>query len=292
MAAANPGEEPGPAVRRSWDRRAWAEARPDKVVPTDGAELVAAGGSELHDLGYRDPTQPGCRSSRRPDGGCHRPRRRRRDRARPGSGARRSAWNAADIRGEVEKWVAATGLVADAAVRGELAEDLTARTIAAASRCSTGRTCPSTSGRSPPPHVLDVEADLVDPPRRPRADTPANPQAVPPVEGLDDAQREAVAALAGEAQLVVVEGAAGAGKTTTLAAAKSAVEAAGHRMVVVTPTLKAAQVAAREVGHAGIGRVAGPSARLPVGRRRPLDPGSRHPRRRRRLRRRRPAGRR
>ncbi len=50
---------------------------------------------------------------------------------------------------------------------------------------------------------------------------------------------------------MVVEGAAGAGKTTTLAAAKTAVEAAGHRMLVVTPTLKAAQVAARDVGHAG-----------------------------------------
>jgi hypothetical protein len=28
---ANPGREPGPALRRSWDRRAWADARPDKV---------------------------------------------------------------------------------------------------------------------------------------------------------------------------------------------------------------------------------------------------------------------
>ena len=36
----HPDEEPGPRLRRSWDRRAWAEARPDKVVPTDGAELV------------------------------------------------------------------------------------------------------------------------------------------------------------------------------------------------------------------------------------------------------------
>ena len=32
--AEHPGEEPGPRLRRAWDRRAWAEARPDKVVPT------------------------------------------------------------------------------------------------------------------------------------------------------------------------------------------------------------------------------------------------------------------
>ncbi len=31
---------PGRGLRRAWDRRAWAQARPDKVVPTDGAALV------------------------------------------------------------------------------------------------------------------------------------------------------------------------------------------------------------------------------------------------------------
>jgi exodeoxyribonuclease V alpha subunit len=47
---------------------------------------------------------------------------------------------------------------------------------------------------------------------------------------------------------VVVEGAAGAGKTTTLAAARQLLEARGRGLVVVTPTLKAAKVAATEVG--------------------------------------------
>ena len=46
---------------------------------------------------------------------------------------------------------------------------------------------------------------------------------------------------------MVVEGAAGAGKTTTLAATKTALAARGHRMMVVTPTLKAAEVAAEEI---------------------------------------------
>ena len=44
--------------------------------------------------------------------------------------AGRSAWNAADIRGEVEPLIAAAGVVSDAAVRIELAEDLTARALA------------------------------------------------------------------------------------------------------------------------------------------------------------------
>ena len=49
---------------------------------------------------------------------------------------------------------------------------------------------------------------------------------------------------------MVVEGAAGAGKTTTLAATRVLLEAQGRRLVVVTPTRKAAKVAAREVGAA------------------------------------------
>ena len=40
--ADHPGEEPGPALRQAWDRRAWADARPDKVVPTSGEDLRRA----------------------------------------------------------------------------------------------------------------------------------------------------------------------------------------------------------------------------------------------------------
>ena len=59
--AANPHAEPGPALRRAWDRRAWADARPDKVVPRDGAELTSRWVAELHALGYRDQHRPRCR---------------------------------------------------------------------------------------------------------------------------------------------------------------------------------------------------------------------------------------
>src|SRR5665811_2630356 len=45
-------------------------------------------------------------------------------------GARRSAWNPADARGEVERLIAATGGVIDGVVRRELAEDLAARVVA------------------------------------------------------------------------------------------------------------------------------------------------------------------
>src|SRR5215211_7502598 len=50
--AAHPCESPGPALRRAWDARAWADGRPDKVIPSSGADLTARWRAELADLGY------------------------------------------------------------------------------------------------------------------------------------------------------------------------------------------------------------------------------------------------
>lgn len=66
--------------------------------------------------------------------------------------------------------------------------------------------------------------------------------------GLDPGQARAATAVASTDPLVVVEGAAGAGKTTMLAVAISAAEAGGRATRVVTPTKKAADVVAREIG--------------------------------------------
>jgi exodeoxyribonuclease V alpha subunit len=48
----HPGEEPGPALRQSWDRRAWSDARPDKVVPVSGEDLRRRWIEELSELGF------------------------------------------------------------------------------------------------------------------------------------------------------------------------------------------------------------------------------------------------
>lgn len=66
--------------------------------------------------------------------------------------------------------------------------------------------------------------------------------------GLDGGQARAAAAVASTDPLVVVEGAAGAGKTTMLAVAIGAADAEGRATRVVTPTKKAADVVARELG--------------------------------------------
>src|SRR5919107_2441290 len=56
--AAHPGEQPGPALRRAWDARAWAEGRPDKVTPQSGADLTSRWRAELAALGYHNPAHP------------------------------------------------------------------------------------------------------------------------------------------------------------------------------------------------------------------------------------------
>jgi exodeoxyribonuclease V alpha subunit len=262
--AANPGAEPGPKLRQSWDGRAWAQARPDKVIPKDGAELTKAWVQELYGLGYRDPQMGSTNSGVVTDAG---PRVGALD--RPGAvqtvlarlGARRSAWNGADVRGEVEQLIARTGLVATAAVRVELAEDLTARALVACvplvvDRDGSACSVPEHLRALTSPEVLAVEGELTTRLAARAAHTPACPASpaqhvaggIRAAQELDGAQQAVAAALAGTSLLMLVEGAAGAGKTTTLAATRELLERAGHALVVVTPTLKAARVAAVQTG--------------------------------------------
>jgi hypothetical protein len=266
---ANPGSEPGPKLRQSWDARAWAEARPDKVIPKEGAELTAAWVQELYGLGYREPQMGSTASAIAANAG---PRVGRLDRSGAVEtvlsrlGARRSAWNAADVRGEVEQLLARTGLVATAAVRVELAEDLAARTLVACvplvvEADGSARSVPEHLRALTSPEVLAVEGELTTRLIARAAHTPATPASpasparhvaggIEAAGELDAAQQAAVAALAGTGSLTLVEGAAGAGKTTTLAATRQCLERQGHQLVVVTPTLKAARVAAGETGTA------------------------------------------
>lgn len=248
----HPGTEPGPALRQAWDRRAWAQARPDKVVPVDGAELTQRWRDELSDLGFTPPghSVEGIGRVGTPIGRINRDAVVELTLSR--LGARRSSWNAADIRGEVERIIASVDVVADVVVRHELVEDLTAR---ARQVC-----VPLLERGDVPEHVrslsshivVEVEGDIVGR-LAARAEHRVRRSCIESGvhgETLDDAQRDVVRALTGVGTLLVIEGAAGSGKTTTLATARDWLEVFGQRLVVVTPTLKAAQVAGSQIGAA------------------------------------------
>lgn len=250
--AANPDREPGPRQRRSWDRRAWAEARPDKVAPEPGADLTQRWREELSDLGFQPPTSPANPVAPIPVATPI--ARLNRDAvvelALVRLGAKRSSWNAADLRGECERIVADVGVIADGVVRRELADDLTTRAVAASRPLLHRDDVPGHVRALTSREVVAVESEIVARlvARAEHSGTPARVGQVIGRRPLDQGQRDVVGALLGTAHLVVVEGAAGTGKTTTLAAASEGLDNNGNRLVVVTPTLKAAQVAGEQVG--------------------------------------------
>ncbi|GAC1524699.1 MAG: hypothetical protein NVS3B1_12800 [Marmoricola sp.] len=260
--AENPDKEPGPALWRAWDRRAWASARPDKVVPADGADLVARWREELTDLGFRPPV---LRAE------LGRPVWIRHDAqpvVQPGGidrdgiaatvvavlGRAHSAWNPADIRGEVERRLAALNLIADPTARRSLAEDVTARAIKLCVPLLPGRVDVPEHVRSlTSKRVLAVERELVA-----RLEKRAEPKfdywvqlPHPQIASqLDGDELPVVAALVGCADMVIVEGPAGSGKTRTLraTAASNAMTGRNRGFVVVAPTMKAAKVAETQIG--------------------------------------------
>jgi exodeoxyribonuclease V alpha subunit len=245
----HPEQEPGPRLREAWDRRAWADARPDKVVPTGGADLVARWNDELRVLGYHDPAAPAVLDATQVgwtdrDGAA--------DWVISQLGAKRSAWNAADIRGKVEILLAQANLVAEPAARIELAEDVTARAAERCVRLLASPDVPEHIRSLTSQRVVKVEADLIGRLAR-RAERPVRRLRLHGrgMASVDPSQTAVLGALTGDGQLVVVEGAAGAGKTTALRSAHTVLTRQGHRLLVVTPTLKAAQVAASETGADG-----------------------------------------
>lgn len=263
---AHPGQQPGPALRRSWDARAWADGRPDKAEQVPAEELKGRWLDELAALGYVDQDSAIALETVLP-GALDRDAGVQEVLAR--LAGKRSGWNAADIRGEVEQLLARAGIVTDPAVRIELAEDITARTIDVCVPLLERTGVPEHIRALTSPAVLEVETDLrsrlrvrgatstvADPwnydphiSEDERADWAENPLTVTDTR-LDERQVQAANLLAGLHRLVVIEGAAGAGKTTTLASARDLLRTNERQMMVVTPTLKAAKVASAELGSA------------------------------------------
>lgn len=267
--AEHPGKVPGPGLARGWDARAWNEGRPEKKdLSLIGDQWTRAWRAELAELGV-DLDQVRPASPFTPVTAAAVNREQVAGAVVAGLSGRRSAWNTADIRGAVEIELGRVGVIAGERALTELAEQITDQ---AAASCRSildepaSAAAPVQSRQWTSEHVVAVEADLAGrmavrsamggQVRELPADSPEHSGGQPMGtalhngldSGLDLGQRAAVAVVTGSHALAVVEGAAGSGKTTMLAAAKQILDADGGHLVLITPTLKAARVAAAETG--------------------------------------------
>ncbi len=251
-AEAHPGQEPGPGVTSRMVAAAWATGRPQKRPTT----LAHEDGwrRELAEAGY-DPAQ--VVQSRLPE---HAPIalgdveiQTVASRALDRCAAQASTWARHRVHEQVTRMLTEYGVRATPADLRDLVE---LATDLAAEDCLS--VLPPGAAR--PEHVAHLTSlDVVAAETRLRdllsaRVTTSGEASTPDVtglaaeRGLDDAQAQAAAAIASTDPLVVVEGAAGSGKTTMLAVAIEAAAAAGRATRILTPTKKAADVATRELG--------------------------------------------
>lgn len=247
-AAQHPGEEPGPVVRARLKAKAWEHERPGKKPAVLGSE--AGWRAELEDAGYT-PDAP--RAQRPAPVGLDELHieavaSRALDRCAAGS----SAWTVHTLREHVTRITTEHGVQA---ASEELREFVQLATQLAVRDCFS--VLPP--GAPTPEHVAHLTSLRVVAPETELRDlltarAEESARRIPDVHhlaaqaGLDDDQERAAAVVASRNQLVVVEGAAGSGKTTMLKTAIKAAAADGRSMRVVTATKKAADVAHQDLG--------------------------------------------
>jgi len=246
--AAHPGQEPGPVVTARLQKKAWDHERPNKKPSALGSE--AGWLRELQDAGY---TPDLARAAVQPARTLDELRVQQvASRALDRCAAAASTWTVHDVQGHV------TRIITEAGVRAtpEALRDLVAITTRLAvedclSVLPPDSIQPEHVAHLTTLHVVAVETQLRDMIQARAARGAQQPPDVTRLArnaGLDPEQAQAAAAVAGTGPLVVVEGAAGAGKTTMLRTAIEAAAGQGRRTRVVTPTKKAADVAAQELG--------------------------------------------
>lgn len=257
----HPGQEPSHDILKQIDRRAWALARPNKPASIDELEWEHAVHVEVAalDAALLEPRAP-VDPQRLAIGSVDRDLLAAKaivdaDVRSSGSGGRFSAF---DIRAGAMRAVAASGVVEDRTLLQELIDDVVER----AREMTVDMLAPEGDR---PAHIkgymaaataalkvdLGVRFDALNQPGAPisrRAATIYAAAVVDPGVEVDAGQLDAAAAIAGTDRLVTITGPAGAGKTTVLRIADRALRHQGRRMVVVAPTRKAANVAAREIG--------------------------------------------
>ncbi|WP_260283556.1 MobF family relaxase [Propionibacterium freudenreichii] len=247
--AAHPGEEPGPVMTARMQGIAWAHQRPGKK-PVD-LKNEQWWQQELTEAGY-DPATLERNTVRPPVRLDELSVQEVASRALDRCAASASAWTPHTVQEHVTRITTETGVQAAPA---ELREFITLATGLATGDCFSvlppGASTPEHVAHLTSIGVVAAETALRDqltaatPRREPK---PADVTDAARTAGLDEGQTLAAAAVASRDPLVIVEGAAGAGKTTMLGVAIDVAAEHGRPSRVVAPTLRAAQVAHDELG--------------------------------------------
>ncbi len=247
--AAHPGETVGPVVSARLAAKAWAHERPAKKPTTLHEEQAWV--TELREAGYdpetlRRPVR--CAPASLDDLSVQTVANRALDRCAAGS----SAWTRHTVQEHATRIMTEYGVQAAPA---EIHEFVNIATSLAMEDCFSilppGVPNPEHVAHLTSLRVVQSETELRD---LIAARIPQQDLEYPDVSraarrgGLDAGQARAAAAVASTDPLVVVEGAAGAGKTTMLGAAIEVATRHGRASRVVAPTLRAAQVAHDELG--------------------------------------------
>jgi hypothetical protein len=249
---AHPGQEPGPVVHARMVATAWAKDRPQKRPSTlaheDGwrTELAEAGYNPAKLLQRQLPAHS-------PLGVDDLEIQTLASRALDRCAAATSTWTRHTVQEQVSRIVTEYGVRATPI---ELRELVGLTTDLAVGDCLSvlppGTVQPEHVAHLTSLEVIAAETKLRDLLTRAieRNESARHPgvTTLAADSGLDETQAEAAGAIASTDPLVIVEGAAGAGKTTMLGAAITTATAEGRATKVVTPTKKAADVAACELG--------------------------------------------
>lgn len=246
--AEHPGQEPDAATRRQWDQQAWAYERPRKRKTVGRPEdkwIVELRDAGLQVDGFRSVEPRRAVQLHELDRDTL-----RRD-AIAAVESRASAWSVADLAGRLGEAVGRHEVVADARTIDTFVNELAHEISGALPVLETAipGEIPTWVRNLTSDRVLQVERELRDAlDARGLQSGLAFGADVVQLDGLSVAQSAAAVSIASAAPLVVVEGAAGSGKTTMLGAARDIAAGEGRTLVVVAPTLRAAQEASASLG--------------------------------------------
>ena len=249
MGGAHPGESIGPVISARLAAKAWAYERPAKKPTTLREEDAWV--TELREAGY-DPTTLRRPVRRAPvsldDLSVQMVANRALDRCAAGN----STWTRHTVQEHATRIMTEYGVQAALA---EIREFVSMATALALEDCfsvlTPGTATPEHVAHLTSVRVVQAETELRDliaaqvPDREPE---PADVREAAEAQGLDTGQEYAAAAVASRDPLVIVEGAAGAGKITMLGVAIEAAAERGRLSRVVAPTKRAALVAHEELG--------------------------------------------